>query len=132
MAAYMNAREPAPPTEAPSRELIRQIGERCKSQKTRGFSEFPGAPHDWKPDEVRHPETGERFNTMTAWAFMGQQFVEGAAVKLIILRKPPGQKAYELIVDGYGGAEIYMKVQMGPRKVIARSFHNSTVQRKRP
>ena len=127
----MRRRDTDPISEPPSRELVRQMGERCRSQRTRGFSEFPDAPHEWKPDEVRHPETGERFNTVTAWEFMAQQFVEGAAVETKLLRKPPNQKAFELVVDGYDGAEIYMKVQMGPKKVIARSFHNSTVQRKR-
>ena len=43
-------------------------------------------------------------------------------IKEVVLRQPPGKRAYEMIVK-LGGRELYIKLELGSGKIFGRSFH---------
>ncbi|BBD02447.1 hypothetical protein YGS_C2P0461 [Sphingobium sp. YG1] len=46
-------------------------------------------------------------------------------METISLAKPAGKTGYVMIVEGFGGEKIYIKLQLGSGQVIGRSFHIS-------
>ncbi len=83
-------------------------------------------PTEWRPYEVLNPDTGLQFTSSSAWALIGDLLERGHPMQEIVLRKPPGKRAYVLIVElDPAYAPLYIKLQLGNGKVICRSFHYS-------
>ena len=108
-----------------SNDVILQIIGLARSARTRTSTFSKVRPTHWAPTECRCPVQGEPFTPDGAWQFVVQQLEEGCAIEEIVLEKPPGKKGYVLIVKGWGGEEIYIKLQLGSGMVIGRSFHLS-------
>lgn len=96
---------------------------RVRGTRTQRFS--ADVPTHWAPGEVTSPETGVPFTIDGSWEFVADALESGAPIECIILEKPPGRKAYVLLLDGTSGAKIYVKLQLGSGVVIGRSFHLS-------
>lgn len=89
---------------------------------------MPGRPCRWRPDLVRHPESGQQFTTKSAWEFIVDLLESGHSMDEIELRKPPGRKGYVMQFSAKDTPSIYVKLQLGDGKIIGRSFHNSTFE----
>ncbi len=84
------------------------------------------APIDWRPQNVADPETGTAFTRDGAWEFIAAKLEdENQSVRWVELRKPPGKKAFEMIV-AHSDGDIYIKFQLGGGTIKGRSFHYST------
>lgn len=112
-------------------EVRRQLRQLCSSEKTRTVGSAPEHPHRWHPTTVRHPETGEMFNTIAAWRFITSCLENGTPLEILILNQPQGKKSYVMLVPGYGPDRIYIKLCFGKSKVIGRSFHLSNERERR-
>lgn len=102
----------------------------ARRKKARSVNFSPEAPCDWRPETVNDPETGTVFTRDGAWEFIaGKLEDENQSVRWVELRKPPGKKAFEMIV-AHSDGDIYIKFQLGAGKIKGRSFHYSTRKRK--
>lgn len=108
-----------------SEDVRRQLLVLAASERTRSVPFSVERPSEWRPGTVRHPETGEAFTLHQSWDFVVAALTSGAELRIVLLRKPPGKKAYEMVVSGYGQDEIYIKLEFGSSKVFGRSFHAS-------
>lgn len=98
---------------------------RQKRSRTSAFTS--SAPTEWQPYAVLD-ENGEPFTDAGAWDLVADLLERGHPIKSVVLRHPPGKRAYEMIVSlRPGSLEIYIKLQMGSGRVIGRSFHYSTL-----
>ncbi len=87
-----------------------------------------GWPRDWRPQQVKHPTSGEWFTERGAWHFIAELLDAGHPAETIVLTDPPSKTAYVLHVSvGPGTPNIYIKVQLGSGEVIGRSFHYSEI-----
>jgi len=87
-----------------------------------------GWPRDWRPTEVVNPATGEPFTDMGAWEFVADLLESGHPLEEVILKEPPGKRAYVMRVDlGPGSPQLYIKVRLGSGAIIGRSFHLSRI-----
>jgi hypothetical protein len=85
-----------------------------------------GWPRDWRPQQVRHPETREPFTLEGAWDFIADCLESGCAVEEITLENPPGKTGYVMLIDiGSDRPLLYVKLELGSGTVIGRSFHYS-------
>lgn len=108
-------------------EQRKLMSERAISAKTRTAVFSPDSPIDWRPDQIPHPWLpGWYLNDDSAWEIISRVLATDHEFNEIDLRKPPGKKAYECLVDLDGiSSFVYIKVEMGANKVIGRSFHYS-------
>jgi hypothetical protein len=98
----------------------------ARRKKARSVEFSPEAPCDWRPQTINDPETGTVFTPNGAWEFIAVKLEdENQSVREIVLRKPPGKKAFEMIV-AHSDRDIYIKFQLGAGKIKGRSFHYST------
>lgn len=66
------------------------------------------------------------FTDAAAWDFVASRLEEGEEVEVIELNRPKGAKGYVMKIQlRPGEPKLYVKLQMGPTKVIGRSFHYS-------
>jgi hypothetical protein len=73
-----------------------------------------------------HPKSGEPFTERGAWEFVAEVLEAGQVMESITLDRPPGAKAYVLIIATTPMTPpIYVKLQLGAGCVIGRSFHYS-------
>ena len=64
------------------------------------------------------------FTDTTAWELIAARIAGGEEVRVIELRQPKGAKAYVMRIDlGSEVPKLYVKLQLGPRKILGRSFH---------
>jgi len=106
--------------------LRREAAILARRKKARVVQFSREAPIDWRPQTVNDPETGTAFTDPGAWEFIARKLEdENQSVRWIELRKPPGKKAFEMIVP-HSGRDIYIKFQLGAGKIKGRSFHYST------
>ena len=106
----------------------RQLVQRARNSRTRTAVFTWQRPTDWRPGEVYNPEgvLESYFTDSTAWEFIAARLEADEAVEVVQLRKPKGAQGYVMKIDlGPGVPELYVKLQMGPKKVIGRSFHYS-------
>lgn len=108
-----------------SDDIYRQLAKLGKSLRTRTNQFDPARPTRWAPYEVLTPDAGEPFTNDGAWAFIVSLLEAREPIETIVLDKPPGKTGYVIIVDGWSGSKIYIKLQLGSGIVIGRSFHNS-------
>lgn len=101
----------------------------ARRKKARSSDFTPEAPCRWQPETVNVPETGTVFTPDGAWEFIAEKLEdENQSVQWVELRKPPGKKAFEMIV-AHSDGDIYIKFQLGAGKIKGRSFHYSTSKR---
>ena len=108
-------------------ELRRQLAVLARSRHTRVVG-LPsrGLPSDWRPYTVRNPESGLPFTEASVWDLVAQLFEEGHPMQEVVLDHPKGARGFVLLVDLDGSDQtLYVKVQLGARCVIGRSFHYS-------
>jgi hypothetical protein len=104
-------------------ELIR----RARDKKLRSFEFTAEEPVVWKPTEVLNPSCDLPFTDISAWHFIADQLEAGCAVQVVTLQKPPNELGYEMRFLGASRQpQIYVKVRLHGRRIIGRSFHNST------
>ena len=78
------------------------------------------------PDTARNPESGLPFTEASAWDLLVQLLEDGHPMQETVLDHPPGARGFVLLVDLEGSSQtLYVKVQLGARCVIGRSFHYS-------
>ena len=85
-------------------------------------------PIDWKPGEVDNPDgiLDEYFTKISAWEHIATQLENGHPVETVKLREPPGAEGYVMKIDiEPGKPRLYIKLQLGPGKIIGRGFHYS-------
>ena len=100
--------------------LRKSIAALCRRKAARDL----GHPHDWRPESVRDPHTGECFTGPGAWEFIADLGEAGADMEVVILDNPPGKKGYVLHpAGGEGQPDIYIKVQLLGQVILGRSFH---------
>lgn len=88
-----------------------------------------GWPRDWRPTEVVNPATGEPFTPWGAWQFVAELLERGYPLEEVILKRPPGKRAYVMRVDLQPRSpQLYIKVQLGSGQLIGRSFHLSRTE----
>jgi len=81
--------------------------------------------------EVLNPETGLPFTDAGAWNFIADLLDAGHPIVEVRLRRPPGETAFEMVVDmGKNASQIYIKVQIMKGLICGRSFHHSYRARK--
>ena len=93
---------------------------RRKEKRTLGY------PNRWHPTHIPNPGELENFFTnKTAWEFFTSLLQNNHPVEIIKLKKPSGKKGYVLHKKMPDGQMLYIKVQLGPGKILGRSFHYS-------
>lgn len=77
------------------------------------------------------PRTGQMFTDPGAWEFVVEHLNGGCAIEPVLLEQPPGKIAYVLKLPGGPGRPlVYVKLQPGSGRVIGRSFHYDTYDRR--
>ena len=108
-----------------SNDIRWQLIALARSRRTRSSQFSPSRPTHWAPYEVRRPDSGEAFTADGAWNFIVELLEGGCDIEEIVLAQPPGRRAYVILVDGWAGDKIYIKLQLGGGVIIGRSFHMS-------
>lgn len=107
-------------------ETRRQLIILARRPSARGSSFTPSQPTDWRPGQVRNPGGGvdKFFTNTTAWELIASRLEAGEEVKVVPLNRLRGAKAYAMLIDlGSEVPKLYVKLQLGPRKILGRSFH---------
>ena len=89
-------------------------------------------PTDWRPGEVPNPNglLLPYFDDDSAWELIASSLEGGHDVETIILDQPPGKRGYVMKISlNPGRPLLYVKLQLGRREVIGRSFHESERER---
>lgn len=91
-------------------------------------------PCDWHPTTVDNLESGMPYADRSAWEAIADALDNpGIDVNAVPLRIPKGHTGYEFqIPQGAGRAPIYVKLQLGHGRVLARSFHYSDYAERQP
>src|SRR4051794_2055851 len=97
----------------------------CGSKRTRIVSFTPEMPCRWQPRQFTDPRTRQAFTDESAWSYIVQHIEEGVEIGEITLDRPPGAKAFVLLLPGVNPAKIYVKLQICGGRVLGRSFHES-------
>lgn len=108
-----------------SNDIRWQLIALARSRRTRTSLFTAARPTHWAPFEVRRPDCGEAFTPDGAWAFIVELLEGGCALEEVELEQPRGRKGYVILVEGWEGEQIYIKLQLGSGQVIGRSFHLS-------
>ncbi len=88
----------------------------------------PVRPTKWQPDKVPGPSgsIADYYTSDQAWELIIDHLKMGHAVREIVLRKPPGKTAYEMLIRvNPQSPEIYVKVEIHRGFIVGRSFHLS-------
>lgn len=106
----------------------RRLATLARRRRTRVSSFTPDRPIDWRPEDVRRP--GAAFDTHfgedSAWRLIADRLEQGEPLEIVRLRQPKGVKGYVMKIDLEPDApRLYVKLELGSRKVIGRSFHYS-------
>ena len=111
------------------KQIKRHLSVLSSRKDARIIPHEPEYPKKWWPEGVIEPRTGTYFTPSGAWEFIAEKLKEpGTRIKEIILDKPKGKKAYELLVPTPQGRTIYIKIHFGGSKgdmIVGRSFHYS-------
>ena len=68
------------------------------------------------------------FTDASAWELIASELEAGCAVETIDLTLPRGAKGYVMLIElEPNEPPVYVKVQLGARQVIGRSFHYSEI-----
>ena len=106
-----------------------QLVRAARNARTRTTEFTSQRPTDWRPTEVRNPDgiLDEYFTDAAAWEFIATRLEAGEDVEVIPLRKPQGAKGFVMKIELQPNLpRLYVKLQMGARGIIGRSFHYSS------
>jgi hypothetical protein len=106
-----------------SNELRRQICVQCRNSSRRKVAFSREQPVVWQPLTIENPENGFCFSHESAWCLIADLLEGGHEFKEIVLRKPPGAKAFETSYQLSNGVSIYIKIQPSGNDIFGRSFH---------
>ena len=103
----------------------RMLAGRCRSRRTRTSDFTPQAPTEWQPATLRNPlRPREYFTDDGAWSYIADSIESGCAIEIVVLALPPGKRGFVLKLKACPPIEaIYVKLQLGAKVVIGRSFH---------
>ena len=108
--------------------IRRQLAVLSRRAHARDTAFSPRRPAEWQPWQVVNPsgEFDTHFTEPGAWELIASALEDGHDVEVVHLRQPPGHKAYvmKIKLDDVNPL-LYVKLQLGPGKVIGRSFHYS-------
>jgi hypothetical protein len=97
-----------------------------KSHRLVGWDSRWNLPSDWSPQTITSPENGMPFTQAGAWELIAELAQGGHPMREICLDRPPGDIAYEFLVDlAAATTTLYIKVQIKGGCIIGRSFHAS-------
>lgn len=106
-------------------EIRKQLALLCR----RGPCRFVARnyPCDWHPTMVDNLQSGMPYTDATAWEAIAVALEDPSTeVTAVPLRIPAGRTGFELLIpQGGGRPPIYVKLQLGAGRVLARSFHYS-------
>ncbi len=105
-------------------KLLRRA--RRRGKRTSEFTRT--RPTDWRPGDVPNPDglLLPYFDDDSAWELIASRLEKGHDVETIVLDQPPGKTGYVMKIDlNPGRPLLYVKLELGPRMVIGRSFHES-------
>ncbi len=111
-----------------SESTRRRLAALARRRRTRVSSFAPDRPIDWRPEDVRRPgaEFHTHFDEDTAWTLIADRIEQGEPIEIVRLRQPEGVKGYVMKIDLEPDTpRLYVKLELGSRKVIGRSFHYS-------
>lgn len=97
----------------------------CESRRTRIVTFTAEMPCRWQPRQFTDPRSRQAFTDEGAWTYIVRCLKDGVDIEELILKRPPGAKAYVLYLPGVNAQKIYVKLQMCGGRVIGRSFHES-------
>lgn len=103
----------------------RELARRASSRRSRRIGFTPARPTKWNPGAVRSPIDGQPFTLDGSWNFIADAINGGGVIEVIFLRKPPGKRAFVMLLDGVAGVRIYVKLEFLSDIVLGRSFHES-------
>ena len=109
-------------------ETRRQLVLLARSGRTRTAEFCADRPTDWCPGKVRNPNgiLDTHFTDAAAWEFIASWLEDGHSVEILELRKPAGATGYVMKIDiEPDQPQVYVKLELGSRKVFGRSFHYS-------
>jgi hypothetical protein len=110
-------------------ESIRhQILALAKRVSARVSESTPEHPCRWRPNTVKHPESGYSFTNKSAWEFVVELLESNHPIEEVTLKQPPGRKGYVMFVELGHVRPLYIKLQLGTGAVIGRSFHYSETE----
>ncbi len=115
----MNELDPA------TRHQLAVLSRRSKSRIVEFSRE---RPIDWYPGGVINPNgvLDRYFTDSAAWDFIADKLEQMHPVEVLDLKIPAGAKGYVMKIDmGENTPQLYVKLQLGPGKIIGRSFHYS-------
>ena len=113
---------------SPNQSIRRQLAILAKRSHARVTEFSPDRPTDWRPGQVRNPAgvLDTHFTDAAAWEFIASRLEDGHPIEVVELRKPAGAKGYVMKIDiEPGQPHLYVKLQLGPGRIIGRSFHYS-------
>jgi len=109
----------------PSASVRREIAALARQKKCRDCQWTKQRPTEWRPHAVRDAG-GEFFTDAGAWELLADLVEGGHPMREVVLRHPPGKRAYEMKVQlRQDDPELYIKVALGSGTVIGYSFHES-------
>ncbi|MHC6155299.1 hypothetical protein ACVSQB_26305 [Bradyrhizobium elkanii] len=97
----------------------------CGSKRTRIVSFSAEMPCRWQPRQFTDPRTRQAFTDEGAWSYIVEHLEKGAEIREMTLERPPGAKAFVLLLPGVNAEKIYVKLQICAGRVVGRSFHES-------
>lgn len=112
-----------------SEALRRQLIILSRRSRSRSVKFTAQAPTDWRPQDVLDPTSdllNDVFSDQTAWRLIADYLEAGGDVMEVTLSKPPGAKAYVMLIEIQSSERpVYVKLQLGAGEIFGRSFHYS-------
>ena len=103
-------------------DTLRQLIANCRSAKTRVL----GFPRDWRPHTIANPNFPSMpLTDVSAWELVADYLESGREFHEIRLTVPAGALAVCFEITLCKPPPIYVKVEIGARMAIGRSFHLS-------
>lgn len=112
----------------PNESTRRNLVVLAKSRRTRSSDFTRDRPTDWRPEQVRNPDgmLDTHYSDAAAWELIASKLEDGHPVEIVELHKPPGAKGYVMKIDiEPGQPRLYVKLELGSKKIFGRSFHYS-------
>jgi len=108
-------------------EVRHEIARLARDKKKRFVRHSPSSPCVWQPLTVINPETDLPFTAERAWKYIAELAEMGHPMDEVVLRKPPGEVAYEMKVElATNVPPLYIKFQIKGGNIHGRSFHYSS------
>ena len=95
------------------------------SKRTRVVTFTAEMPCRWQPRQFTDPRTRQAFTDEGAWSYVLAHLEIGCEIEAITLDRPPGARAFVMLLPGVNAQKIYVKLQIVGGRVIGRSFHES-------